>query len=120
MLVFNNKIDEMRQRLDIFIPFTDNKGPVTRFNLNRFTLQKYKSNFYTNKVKPNKISNVQLNYDLTNYNSIERDDTNQSQLDIDNNLITNQNYLIPNEEKNEIPHKTSHKQTKTQQFENNN
>jgi len=36
----------MRDELDIFIPFTDNKGPVTRFNLNRWNIEKFKSNFH--------------------------------------------------------------------------
>jgi len=46
VLVFNNKLKDMREDLDIFIPFTDNKGPVTRFNLNRWNTDKFKSNFY--------------------------------------------------------------------------
>lgn len=62
-MVFNNKIEEMRNHYDIFIPFTDNKGPVTRFNLNRFTIQKIKSHFYSNKIKITKNPNVQLNND---------------------------------------------------------
>lgn len=47
----------MRDELDIFIPFTDNKGPVTRFNLNRWNTEKFKSNFYN---MERKIVNVTL------------------------------------------------------------
>jgi len=47
----------MRDELDIFIPFTDNKGPVTRFNLNRWNAEKFKSNFYN---MERKIVNVTL------------------------------------------------------------
>lgn len=54
--MFNNKLKDARDKFDCFIPFTDNNGPITRFNMNRWSKEKLKNNFYNgSEMSDNKL-----------------------------------------------------------------
>jgi len=44
-MVLNIKIEKIRENYDIFIPYTDGKGPITRDNLRRLKIERIKKMF---------------------------------------------------------------------------
>lgn len=54
-MVLNLKIDQAREEHDLFIPYTDGKGPISRLNLRRLKIDRYRKLFGNMRAEDNKM-----------------------------------------------------------------